>query len=188
MWGSNSKGFQYAVIEGSPLPNNIGQFIDIYDSNKMKDGENYIIQKLKIYNLDYTLIVKYVRINPSDQKSNRGSYIAIGVLTDQVVYSNTAISYIYEISSKQDILKAMRNKRNAFDIYFKMNDVFQQAGNYQYATSLANMIEKISLGKRQKKILFDTLRYDYKNENSKNDTLEDDSSLINRLMKKLGIR
>jgi len=184
----NSKGFQYAVIEGAPLPKDISQFIDIYDSDKMKEGQNYIIQKLEINNLYYTLIAKYVRINPSDQKSSRGSYIAVGLLTNKPICTEAAIGYIYEISSKQDILKAMRNKRNAFDIDFMMNDVFHQTGNYKYAMSLANVIEEMSLEKIPKKILFDTLKYNYKNENSKDNRLKDDVSLINRLMKKLGIR
>ena len=151
----NSKGFEFTVIDGSPLPDNIGQYIDIYDADKMKDGRNYVIQKLSISKIEYTLVGVYVRINPSDQKTSRGSYIAVGVLTNESISLHSAIDYFCTISALEASLKMLRNERNAFSTNFSLkNNAIKIVNNYNYIPFLANLTKDLSRDENKRKVIF----------------------------------
>ena len=157
----NSKGFEFTVIDGSSLPDNIGQYIDIYDADKMKDGRNYVIQKLSISKIEYTLVGVYVRINPSDQKTSRGSYIAVGVLTDESISLHSAIDYFCTISSLEASLKMLRNERNAFSTNFSLkNDASKIVNNYNYIPFLANLTKNLSKDENKRKVIFNDLLHE----------------------------
>ncbi len=192
----NSKGFEYAEIDGSSLPNNIGQYIDIYDKQKMKDGRNYVLQKLIISNIEYILIAEYTKINPSDQKSSRGSYIAVGILTDEVISSSN--DYVYRITYIEDLLKTMRNERNAFNINFKINsdlnmlnhhfDINELNNKYDYILQLVDTLKDISKDKKCKKIIFNNLMYNKKMKNKVTEPIQNKISIIGRIAKIFGMR
>ena len=192
----NSRGFEYNVIEGSPLPDGIGQYIDIYDKKKMKDGRNYVLQKLIISDIKYVLIAEYVRINPSDKKSSRGSYIAVGVLTNEVISSNN--SYVYRITSIQDLLKRMRNERNAFHMKFKIKsnlnklnqhiNINELNNKYDYILYLEDVFKVISRDKKCKKIIFNNLIYNEKMQSKVAKPIQNKISIIGRIAKIFGMR
>lgn len=150
----NRKGFEYTTLDGVKLSDKISQYIDIYDADKMKDEYQYVIQKLRNGEKDYTLIAEYARINPSDQKTSRGSYIAVGVLTKEILTRNTVEEYISRISSLQSLLKTLRKGRNAFNIDFDMkHDLKRIDYGEKKRTSLGKLACNVSSGKRYKKII-----------------------------------
>jgi hypothetical protein len=148
----NRKGFEYTILDGVKLSDKISQYIDIYDADKMRDAYQYVIQKLRIAEKDYMLISEYARINPSDQKMSRGSYIAVGVLTEEILTRDSAEEYISRISSLQSLLKTLRKDRNAFNINFDMKCDLKRI-NYgeKNRTSLGKLACNVFSGKRYKK-------------------------------------
>ena len=171
----NSKGFEYAEIYGSKLPDNISQYIDIYDADKMKDGRSYIIQKLTIDTRDYTLLGEYIRINPSDQNTSRGSYIAVGILTDEVISLHVAMDYFCTISSLHASLKMLRNERNAFSTNFKISKNLKSlSNNYHHIPFLANIAKDLSGENTAKRVTFNDVLHEGKTQNIPDNSLENE--------------
>jgi len=185
----NRKGFEYTILDGVKLTDRISQYIDIYDTTKMNDEYQYVIQKLRIGKKDYTLLSEYARINPSDQKTNRGSYIAVGVLTEEVLTRYLADEYISKISSLQDLLKKLRNDRNAFNIDFDLKRDFKKITYHENKnTALSKLACDVSRGKRYKRIIVGKNMSENINKNKSDDFSQKKMSWKNYLKRIFGMR
>lgn len=154
----NKKGFELTVLEGSRLPDGISQYIDIYDSDKMKEGGTYVIQTINILKQNYTLIVKYVSINPSDQRTSRGAYIATGILVKSPIALSSSIVFLSQITNLHTSLQMMRDERNAFNISFDISKDLQNIKmNCDGLAFLANLAYSISNLNDTKKVIFNDM-------------------------------
>ena len=185
----NRKGFEYTILDGVKLSDKIGQYIDIYDADKMKEEYQYVIQRLRIGKKDYTLLAEYARINPSDQKTSRGSYIAVGVLTEEILNRNTSEDYISRISSLQDVLKTLRNDRNAFNIDFDMKRNLKRIKHRKNkSTSLGKLACDVSKNKKYKKIIVSKSMSENINKNKSNGLAKNKISFMDHLKRIFGMR
>ncbi len=155
----NTKGFEFATIEGSKnLPDGLIQYIDIYNIDKMKDGSTYVIQNISIGSRKYLVMVNYVSINPSDQKTSRGAYIAVGVVVDADVSLSSTVSYLCKIASSQGALSKLRDERNAFSRSFDIHkDIRDINLEYSDMAFLANLAYTHYSNDSSKKIVFNDI-------------------------------
>ncbi|HIP13709.1 MAG TPA: hypothetical protein EYG73_13455 [Arcobacter sp.] len=156
----NKKGFEFTVLEGNKVPDGIFQYIDIYNPDKMRDGNTYVIQKINILKKDYILLSKYVGINPSDQRTSRGAYIAAGVLVESPVSLSSSIMFLSKITNLHTSLKMMRDERNAFKTTF---DISKDLQNIEIKCAdvafLANLTYSISNLNETKKVIFNDIAH-----------------------------
>ncbi len=155
----NKKGFELSIIEGDKLVSDeCIQFIDKFDDDKMIDGSTYVIQNISCKKKNYLLIENYVSINPSDQKTSRGAYISVGVITDNTLSLSSTINYLCKIVSIQSALGKLRDSRNAFQSNFDMNkDIGKINLTYQDIGFLADLALQHYTKESSKKIVFNDI-------------------------------
>jgi hypothetical protein len=173
----NKKGFEIFVIEGDKaVPSEFIQYIDRYDQVTMPKGHTYVIQSILYNQRKYLLIISYTGINPSDQKANRGAYIATGVLTDEKQTLSNIIGYFCKFASIHGALKSLRNSRNAFDIDFDLQkDMGEVWTNYKSVGALSHLVIELLQKNTTNKIVFnDALQ-------NKKDFLLDDNAILHQV-------
>lgn len=154
----NKKGFELSELDGNNIPSNMFKYIDIYDPDKMKSGNTSVIQKVKISNNEYTLLVSYEGINPSDQKTSRGAYIAVGILAEAPISLTDSIKYFCEITTLHTYLKIMRDERNAFNTQFDISvDLKSVNHKCDHVAFLSNITFKLSNSNESKRVVFNDI-------------------------------
>jgi hypothetical protein len=173
----NKKGFELAIVEGNKtFPDECIQYIDKYDADKMIDGNTYVIQNINCKQKKYLLIESYISINPSDQKTSRGAYIAVGVITDDMQTLSSTINYFCKIVSIHSALGKLRDSRNAFPSRFSIDkDIGKLKLNYKDIGFLSNIALEHFQHDSVKKIVFNDLEHFDKQHNL------EDTAIINQI-------
>jgi hypothetical protein len=120
---SDKRGFEYKKISGNELPGDPSRYLDKYDPKTMDKDRTYLINKEKIAGDFYTIVHVMEGINPNDQETNRGSYIAVGILTNKAISLNTSTIIFEKIAEIHGVLKGLRDNRNAFNNKFRLADL-----------------------------------------------------------------
>jgi len=168
---SNKNGFEYQLLQGSSLPGIPSRYLDLYDPSQMNKGKTYILKRELIDKELYTILTEYRGINPNDDNTNRGAYIAVGIITKEAINYNDAMLFFDVISEIHGNLFAYRDKNNAFDTRFTLDNYkiknMELDMNISYLT---DTLSKLSL-KKDKEFHNYRLTYNedkYKNRDMKN--------------------
>lgn len=90
---TNKGGFKYKNIGSRPLPGNPSSYLDKFDPESMRQGYTYVIKQQDIEHISYSMLIVYKAIKPSDQNTNRGAFIAVGVVVPNEISVNESIVY-----------------------------------------------------------------------------------------------
>jgi len=90
---TNKGGFKYKNIGSRPLPGNPSSYLDKFDPESMRQGYTYVIKQQDIEHVSYSMLIVYKAIKPSDQNTNRGAFIAVGVVVPNAISVNESIVY-----------------------------------------------------------------------------------------------
>lgn len=147
---SNNLGFQCKSLSTNRLPGDPPRYLDRFDPKKMNQGTTYLITREIIDNNAFAIFSVMRPVNPNDQLTNRGSYIAVGVLNQSPITLNDAI-FTYEVIAEiHGMLNAFRDERNAFHAEFHLDDF-----NFDFS----------ALHKRNASYLIDSLYFSTQNQN-----------------------
>lgn len=116
---ANRRGFEYATPGSKPLPDNPASYLDIPPKNQT--GESHMLSQVSMSGIQYVRYAKYRCINPSDEGTNRGAYVAVGFLLSQRMTLHAAARCIEQACIiYADVIGNLRGK-NAFAPDFRLD-------------------------------------------------------------------
>jgi hypothetical protein len=119
---SNRRGFEYVTDTGAKLPGEPSRYLDIFDPQRMSAGRTYVVQSLVIDGRSYSTLTVYEKINPNDDRSNRGAFIAAGVLSGEGASLEDVLWCFCRLMEILAELGGLRSQDNSFPPNFRLKD------------------------------------------------------------------
>lgn len=124
---SNRRGFEYVTDTGVKLPGEPSKYLDIFDVHTMSAGRTYVCRDVLAGTRNYSAVTVYEKINPNDENSNRGAFIAAGFLICDAASLDDLLAWFCRLTEILGQLAGLRSRGNAFPGTFLLAEfVFRQ--------------------------------------------------------------
>lgn len=118
---ANKVGFEYACIDGHPLPGTPGTYLDRLQHHELSPSATHVVRIETDTEGRFALYAEYRAIHPSDSASNRGAYIAAGFLSAEPLSIAAASTCLARVSDIHADLKLHRPDNDAFRSDFQIS-------------------------------------------------------------------
>jgi len=120
---SNKRGFEWICSGTKKLPGVPGRYLDVFDRKTMGEGKTYVSRVVEAEGRKYAMLTLYEPINPYDDETNRGAFIASGIITGGGISLDEVLSSFMVLNHMCAELTKMRDSRNAFPPGFSLKNL-----------------------------------------------------------------